>query len=65
MISDSLIHDVAWATAKDIVHVFAGCLREEEIRDALTEVYALVKASLERFQMQENRMERRMRPGVN
>ena len=65
MTSDSLIHDVAFVTAQQIVHIFAGCLREEELRDAFDEVYPLVKASLERFQIQENRMERRMRPGVN
>ena len=65
MTSDSLIHDVAFVTAQQIVDIFAGCLREEELRDAFDEVYPLVKASLERFQIQENRMERRMRPGVN
>jgi hypothetical protein len=60
-----LTHYAASVTAKQIVHVFAGCLREEELHDAYTEVYAVVKASLERFQIQENRLEQRMRPGVN
>jgi len=65
MTSDSLAHDIAWATARDIVHVFAGCLREEERHDAFVEVYARVKASLVRFQIQENRRRQRMRPGVS
>jgi hypothetical protein len=47
------------------VRVFAGCLREEEPGDALDEVYPLVKAGLERFQLQLKRMQRRMRPGAN
>jgi hypothetical protein len=63
MTSNSLIHDVAWATAKDIVEVFAGCLREEELRDAFAEVYTRVKTSLKRFHIEEKRLERRMRPG--
>ncbi|HYV37934.1 MAG TPA: hypothetical protein VE988_19775 [Gemmataceae bacterium] len=65
MTSDLLIHDVATRTAKGIVDVFAGCLREDELPDAFAEVYTLVKASLERYQILDNRMERRMRPGVN
>ena len=65
MASDSLIHDVAWVTSKEIVEVFAGCLREEEKFDAFTEVYERVKAGLESFQTLDNRMQRRMRPGVN
>ena len=65
MESDSLTHDVAWVTAMHIVEVFAGCLREDERRDAFAEVYARVKAGLEWFQIQENRMQRRLRPGVN
>jgi len=64
MASESLTHDVAWVTAIHIVEVFAGCLREEEQREAFAEVYARVKAGLECFQIQENRM-RRMQPGVN
>jgi hypothetical protein len=65
MTSNALTHDVAFVTAQQIVHVFAGCLREEELHDAFTEVYAVVKKNLERFQIQQNRMERRLRPGVN
>ena len=65
MASDSLIHDVAWATARHIVEVFSGCLRDEEKHDAFVEVYIRVKAGLENFQLQEDRMQQRMRPGAN
>jgi hypothetical protein len=63
--SESLIHDVASVTAMHIVEIFAGCLREEEQRDAYVEVLVAVKAGLECFQIQENRRQRRMQPGVN
>jgi hypothetical protein len=63
--SDSLIHDVAWATASRIIEVFASCLREEEKRDAFVEVYARVKAGLEDYQIRENRRRQRLKPGVN
>jgi hypothetical protein len=65
MASDSLIHDVAWATSRHIVEIFARCLREENLRDAFEEVYERVKAGLECFQIQENRRQRRLRPGAN
>ena len=35
MTRKTLTHAIAWATAKEIVHVFAGCLRGEEVGDAL------------------------------
>ena len=60
----SLIHEVARATARDIVEVFAGCLREEELHDAFTEVYMRVKTSFQRFRVEEKRLERRQRPGT-
>jgi hypothetical protein len=65
MAGDSLIHDVAWATAIRIVEVFASLLREEEKRDAFTEVYARVKAGLEHYQIRDNRRRQRLRPGAN
>jgi hypothetical protein len=65
MTSRSLIHDVASATSRDIVDVFAGCLREEDLHDAFTEVNALVVAGLKRFRIQEHRRRQRMQPGVS
>jgi hypothetical protein len=60
-----LIHDVAFATSRHILEVFAGCIREEERRDAFAEIYERVKAGIECFELQSNRMESRLRPGRN
>jgi hypothetical protein len=60
-----LTHDVAWATAKEIVEVFSGCLMDAEKHDAFVEIYTRVKAGLENFQILENRLHERMRPGAN
>lgn len=65
MTSDSLRHDIAWATSIRIVRVFAGVRREEEQRDAFAEVYARVKAGLDLFEMQRGRMDQRMKPEGN
>jgi len=65
MISESLKHDVAWAGAISILEVFVNLIREEEQPDAFREIYDRVKASLEAFEIQSNRLERRMKPGVN
>ncbi len=66
MDSRSLTHDAAWQLAKEIVEVFAGCLREEEQHDAFVEVYTRLKAGLEDFQDRTtNQMQLRMRPGLN
>ena len=60
-----LTHDVAREMAKEIVEVLAGCLREEERHEAFIEVYTRLKAGLEDFQDRTNRMQLRMRPGLN
>jgi len=65
MDSEFLTHDAAWAMARHIVEVFAGCLQEEERHEAFVEVYTRVKADLEHFRVRENRIQQRMRPGVN
>jgi hypothetical protein len=65
MDSGYLVHDVAWAMAIEIIDVLAACLREEERHDAFIEVYTRLKAGLEDFQDQTNRMQLRMRPGLN
>ena len=65
MANKRLIHDVAFATSRHILEVFAGCLREEEQRDAFAEIYDRVKAGIECFEIQSNRLERRLHPGRN
>jgi hypothetical protein len=65
MTNKRLIHDVAFATSRHILEVFAGCIREEEQRDAFDEIYQCVKAGIECFDVENNRLERRMSPGRN
>jgi hypothetical protein len=60
-----LIHDVAFATSRHILEVFAGCIREEVHREAFAEIYERVKAGIESFELHSNRMESRLRPGRN
>jgi hypothetical protein len=60
-----LPHDVAFVTLRHILEVFASCLREEEQRAALTEIYERVKAGLECFEIQNDRMARRLQPARN
>lgn len=43
------VHDETRQAARDVVVVFAGCLREEERIDAFREVYGLFKARLGAF----------------
>lgn len=45
----SIISDTAYATAQDIVRVFANLLRDEELPDAFHEVLEHVKAGLKRY----------------
>lgn len=47
-----LIHDCSWACAVSIVECLENCLRPEERRDALHEVYECVKATIEAFCIQ-------------
>ncbi len=65
MANERLIHDVAVATSRHILEVIAGCLREEERRDAFEEIYDRVKAGIECFDIQNTRMERQLKPGNN
>jgi hypothetical protein len=60
-----LIHDVAFATSRSILEVIAGCLREEEQREAFAEIYERVKAGIESFELHSSRLESRLRPGRN
>jgi hypothetical protein len=60
-----LIHDVAFATSLHILGIFAGCLREEEQRDAFAEIFERVKAGIEAFELQNRRMISRLDPSRN
>ena len=65
MSRDSLTHDVARITANNIVTLFAGCLREEEISDAWIQVYACVKAGFDSYDIDSNRVRQQLEPGRN
>jgi hypothetical protein len=60
-----LIHDVAFATSKHVLEVFAGCIREEEQHDAFSEIYERVKAGIEWFEIERSKMASRLHPGRN
>jgi hypothetical protein len=53
----SLIHDVASATSMHVLEVFAGCIREDEARDAFDEIYVRIRAGIEAYQIQSTRTE--------
>jgi hypothetical protein len=65
MSNQRLIHDVAFATSREILEIFVGCIREEETRDAFAEIYDRVKAGLEIYELSRNRMVSRLHPGRN
>ena len=60
-----LIHDVAYATSRHILELIAGCISEEDHPDAFAAVYERVKAGIEAYEIQNNRMEQRLKPGRN
>jgi hypothetical protein len=47
MIDHALIEDCAYVTARSILECLTGCLREEELLDALEEIRARVRAGVE------------------
>jgi hypothetical protein len=60
-----LQHDAATAMAKALLDLVVPCLREEEHQDAFEEFYAVCKAGIEAFCIQQDRMQRRLRPMDN
>ena len=53
-------HDVAWATAKRVVGLLE--LSDEEARDMFIKVYEAIKAGLENYELQTDRIQTRLRP---
>jgi hypothetical protein len=60
-----LIHDAAWAAARHLTEVVAPCLRGEEQADAFHELYRIVKAALEAYEIQASREAHRLKPSRN
>jgi hypothetical protein len=57
-----VMHDAAMAMAACLVERVGGCLREEECKDAFEEFYRVCVAGLEAYEIQLNRIERRLKP---
>ena len=55
-----LQHDVAWATAKVVMKLLV--LRDDEMREVFINVYERIKAGLESYELQSNRIQTRLRP---
>jgi len=60
-----LQHDAAMAMAKAILDVVASCLHPDCHRDAFDEFVAICKAGVESYDIQRERMQKRLRPGRN
>jgi hypothetical protein len=65
MPSESLKHDVAWATAAHVIEVFSPLLRDDEKREAFHAVYERIKAGLAYFEMKSDRIRKRLGPSKN
>jgi hypothetical protein len=57
-----LQHDAAEAMAHALLDLVKPCLREEEFRDAFDEFYAVCRARIEAYELQIDRMRRRLNP---
>jgi len=60
-----LPHDTAMAMAQAILDVVASCVHPSMHRDAFDEFFAICKAGIEAFNIQQQRMQQRLRPGRN
>ena len=58
-------HDVAWATALEILQVFLPLLREDERRDAFDEIYQRIKAALHAYDQEHKSLLHRLAPLSN
>ena len=59
----SLQHDAAWVLTQSILEIFA--LNESEKAEAFAEIYTRAKAALEAYDIQAERMQRRLNPCNN
>jgi hypothetical protein len=61
----SLLHDCAFAGAKACLDAVAGCIREDEQRDAAEAFYEVIKAVIEKYELMLERRDRRLYPSRN
>ena len=60
-----LVHDAAWATASSIIELIRPVLRDEEVNDALHEIYQRCRAGIESKLIMATREECRRNPSRN
>ena len=65
MANERLIHDVSFILAQHLMELISGCIDAEQYPEAFGAVYERVKAGIEAYEIQNNRMERRLNPGRN
>ena len=63
--NERLARKVTHITSREILGIFANCLREEERQDAYDEIVACVKAGIECFEIMNNWFERLIETGIN
>lgn len=65
MISESALHDHAYALAAVLVELVKNCIRPEERRDAWEAFYEAAKVAFREYEEKADRMHRRVRPSMN
>lgn len=60
-----LIHDAAFQMAGAILRTVKDCLYEQEHRLAFEEFYGLIKAGIEQYEAETDRVEKRLKPSQN
>lgn len=65
MANQRLINFRALLMAQEILDSLGACLREEERRDAFDVFFRLCKSGLESFCVEQERMQRRLKPNSN
>jgi hypothetical protein len=65
MTNQRLQHDSAFALARVLLGIVAGCIRAEERRDAFDAFFEACKAGIEAHDIQRQRMQLRLHPFKN
>ena len=60
MSNERLIHDACFSINKELLHLIAHLIREEEHRDAFTEFYDVVRNGLLRYEVEQERLRQRL-----
>ena len=63
--NERLIHDVAFSTARVCLEVVDLCLPPDHLRDVFDEYYEAIKAGIQAYDTQCERVQQRLAPGKN